>query len=75
MDRLASTKPTAGKRVIVSLALGLASSVLGAAQHAVMAPRLGADGDASEREGELLKKIGELTVERDSLANGLGRLR
>ena len=29
-----------------------------------------ADG---EREGELLKKIGELTVERDFLARGLGR--
>jgi transposase-like protein len=34
-----------------------------------------ADGAASEREGELLKKIGELTVERDFLSNGLGRLR
>lgn len=30
---------------------------------------------ASEREDELLKKIGELTVERDFLSNGLGRLR
>lgn len=29
----------------------------------------------SERENELLKKIGELTVERDFLSNGLGRLR
>ena len=29
----------------------------------------------SEREGELLQKIGELTVERDFLAKGLGRLR
>lgn len=28
----------------------------------------------SEREGELLKKIGELTVERDFLSKGLGRL-
>jgi len=27
----------------------------------------------SEREDELLKKIGELTVERDFLAKGLGR--
>ena len=35
----------------------------------------GSDGDASAREDELLKKIGELTVERDFLANGLGRLR
>jgi transposase-like protein len=30
---------------------------------------------ASEREGELFKKIGELTVERDFLSNGLGRCR
>ena len=30
---------------------------------------------SSEREEELLKKIGELTVERDFLSNGLGRLR
>jgi len=35
----------------------------------------GSGADASEREDELLKKIGELTVERDFLANGLGRLR
>ena len=35
----------------------------------------GGGGDTSEREGELLKKIGELTVERDFLANGLDRLR
>lgn len=34
-----------------------------------------ADGDSSERENELLKKIGELTVERDFLSRGLGRLR
>jgi transposase len=33
------------------------------------------DADASQREGDLLKKIGELTVERDFLSNGLGRLR
>lgn len=32
-------------------------------------------GGTSERESELLKKIGELTVERDFLANGLDRLR
>lgn len=31
--------------------------------------------EGSERESELLKKIGELTVERDFLARGLGRLR
>jgi len=30
-------------------------------------------GGSSEREDELLKKIGELTVERDFLAKGLGR--
>lgn len=29
----------------------------------------------SEREAELLKKIGELTVERDFLSQGLGRCR
>lgn len=34
-----------------------------------------ADGGSSEREDELLKKIGELTVERDFLSRGLGRLR
>lgn len=33
------------------------------------------DSGGAEREGELLKKIGELTVERDFLSNGLGRLR
>jgi len=37
--------------------------------------RDGGDGGRSEREGELLKKIGELTVERDFLSNGLGRSR
>jgi transposase-like protein len=35
----------------------------------------GGDRDSSERESELLQKIGELTVERDFLARGLGRLR
>lgn len=35
----------------------------------------GGGGDGLEREGELLKKIGELTVERDFLSNGLGRSR
>ena len=33
------------------------------------------DSEASEREAELLRKIGELTVERDFLSNGLGRLK
>jgi len=31
--------------------------------------------DSKEREAELLKKIGELTVERDFLSNGLDRSR
>ncbi len=35
----------------------------------------GSNGEASEREDELLKKIGELTVERDFLVKGLDRLR
>jgi transposase len=35
----------------------------------------GVTSETSEREAELLKKIGELTVERDFLARGLGRLR
>jgi transposase-like protein len=34
-----------------------------------------AEAVGNEREGELLKKIGELMVERDFLSNGLGRLR
>lgn len=41
-------------------------------------PKAGAatgDSDASNREAELLRKIGELTVERDFLSNGLGRIR
>ena len=37
--------------------------------------RDGTGGDSTEREGELLKKIGELTVERDFLARGLDRFR
>ncbi len=32
-------------------------------------------GQDSEREDELLKKIGELTVERDFLSRGLDRIR
>jgi len=35
----------------------------------------GIGSDASVREAELLQKIGELTVERDFLSRGLGRLR
>lgn len=34
-----------------------------------------AEGGSGEREDQLLKKIGELTVERDFLSRGLGRLR
>jgi len=34
-----------------------------------------APSESSERESELLRKIGELTVERDFLSRGLGRLR
>jgi len=41
----------------------------------VFAPESGGSGDGSERESELLQKIGELTVERDFLARGLGRFR
>ena len=33
------------------------------------------DNDAEKTQEELLKKIGELTVERDFLARGLNRLR
>ena len=33
------------------------------------------DGGASDREDVLLKKIGELTMERDFLSTGLGRSR
>jgi len=32
-------------------------------------------GDTGTREAELFQKIGELTVERDFLSRGLGRLR
>jgi len=35
----------------------------------------GSAAASTGREQELLKKIGELTVERDFLSNGLGRLR
>ena len=35
--------------------------------------RADSDGGGSEREAELLKKIGELTVERDFLSRGLAR--
>ena len=44
------------------------------------APRVFSRGEpsgtngSSEREDQLLKKIGELTVERDFLSRGLGRL-
>jgi len=35
----------------------------------------GVPGETSDREEELLKKIGELTVERDFLSRGLERFR
>jgi transposase-like protein len=35
----------------------------------------GSSSDSSEREAELLKKIGELTIERDFLSKGLGPFR
>ena len=35
----------------------------------------GTGSEAAEREAELLRKIGELTVERDFLSHGLGRVR
>jgi transposase-like protein len=44
----------------------------------VFEPKAGAaggDGEAANREAELLRKIGELTIERDFLSNGLGRIR
>jgi transposase len=42
----------------------------------VFEPELSGSGDGSEeRMAELLRKIGELTVERDFLSNGLGRPR
>lgn len=44
-------------------------------QLASVFERDSAPGDESGREGELLKKIGELTVERDFLSHGLERRR
>lgn len=44
-------------------------------QAAVVFERSAAPVVANEREQELLKKIGELTVERDFLSNGLDRRR
>lgn len=41
----------------------------------VFDPEGGAGDSSSEREAELLKKIGELTVERDFLSKGLGPFR
>jgi transposase-like protein len=42
-------------------------------ENAVLAFEGGTTSVDSEREGELLKKIGELTIERDFLVKGLGR--
>ena len=44
-------------------------------QAAVVFERNAVTSDATGREEELLKKIGELTVERDFLSNGLDRRR
>ena len=44
-------------------------------QAAAVFERNAAPVDSSSREEELLRKIGELTVERDFLANGLERRR
>jgi transposase-like protein len=47
-------------------------------QRAALAFGTGSEGASeghSAREEELLKKIGELTMERDFLSRGLGRLR
>ena len=44
------------------------------AERAFTSGETKSDTDSSEREAELLKKIGELTVERDFLSKGLGRL-
>jgi len=44
-------------------------------QAAAVFERNAATVETSSREEELLKKIGELTVERDFLANGLERRR
>ena len=41
----------------------------------VFEPEDGGRGEGSDREAELLQKIGELAVERDFLSNGLGRCR
>jgi transposase len=42
----------------------------------IFEPEEGSGGGVStERQAELLQKIGELTVERDFLSNGLGRSR
>ena len=54
---------------------------MGPAQEALdnMAVGFGSSGGGNDRQEDrekaLLQKIGELTVERDFLANGLGRLR
>jgi transposase-like protein len=43
------------------------------AERAFTAGESSGDASQQERESELLKKIGELTVERDFLSRGLGR--
>jgi transposase len=44
-------------------------------QAATVFERDGESGGGTERENELLRKIGELTVERDFLSHGLERRR
>lgn len=44
-------------------------------ENAAVVFESGGDGDWERREEELLRKIGELTVERDFLARGLQRSR
>lgn len=41
----------------------------------VFESEVGSNGESEEREAALLKKIGELTVERDFLSRGLERFR
>ena len=43
--------------------------------HVVFQTEKDAGAGSTEREAELLQKIGELTMERDFLSNGLGRLK
>jgi transposase len=76
------TKHTAAFRAKVALGYGVhvnpiykwKREFLENAERAFTTGETKAAGNSSEREDELLRKIGELTVERDFLAKGLGRL-